>query len=113
VKRRRSILRGFGVGAGGEVDVGVLEAGGVLATAASAFRMVLAGGGGGVSGTLSIGIELSAVGVWGVFDVIEELEGVDTGPGGKGSFVAALAEPGKTAGLESFILGFFTSAKAL
>jgi len=66
----------------------------------------------GIMGIFSTGI----VGVDGVAGVIgvsltEELSVVFTGPGGRGSSVAELAEPGRTIGLESLMLGL--SAKLL
>ena len=57
-------------------------------------------GGGGVRGTFSAGI-VEEVGVAGVGAVF----GVTTAPGGNGSDVAALADPGSTGDLESVILG--------
>jgi hypothetical protein len=45
--------------------------------------------------------------------VTEELGEVATRPGGAGSFVVALADPGRTMGFESLILGLLMSAKAL
>ena len=63
------------------------------------------GGGGGVNGTLFAGI-LADAGVAGVeAAVIEEEDVSATGPGGRGSDVASLAEPGRTADFESAILG--------
>jgi len=57
----------------------------------------------------------SVVGVLGEDDgfVTEELVEVAIGPGGAGSFVAALADPGSTTGFESLALGLGMSAKAL
>ncbi len=68
-------------------------------------------GGGGLRGTLSAGIvvELGVAGVGGILEFKE----VATGPGGGGTEVLALAEPGSTAGFESAILGFLSSAKPL
>lgn len=43
----------------------------------------------------------------------EEAGEVVTGPGGAGSFVVELADPGRTMGLESPIVDFVMSAKAL
>lgn len=62
---------------------------------------ILTPGGGGVRGTFSAGIVLE-VGVAGV-GACEF--GVTTVPGGNGSDVAGLADPGSTTGLESGILG--------
>jgi hypothetical protein len=45
--------------------------------------------------------------------VTGELGLLATGPDGAGSFVAALADPGSTAGFESLTLGLVMSAKAL
>ncbi len=45
--------------------------------------------------------------------VTEELGEVATGPGGAGTFFAALADPGSTMGFESPMVGFVISAKAL
>lgn len=61
------------------------------------------------------GIVASEVGVLGDEDgpVTEELGEVVTGPGGAGSFVAALADLGRTTGFESLVLGLVVSAKAL
>lgn len=74
------------------------------------------GGGGGVRGILSGGIILDDVGD---FAVAELGEGGLTAPGGGGSEVAGLADPGITADLELDILGLvlgaglMTSAKCL
>lgn len=60
------------------------------------------------------GITESVLGVAGEDDAVtEELGLVFTGPGGRGSFVAVLADPGSTTGFESAIVGFLVSAKAL
>jgi hypothetical protein len=61
------------------------------------------------------GIVASVVGFLGEEDgpVTEELGEVATRPGGAGSFVVALADPGRTMGFESLILGLLMSAKAL
>ena len=76
---------------------------------------MLAGGGGGTRGTLLGGIVASGVGVLGEEDgpVTEGLGEVATGPGGAGSCVAALADPGSTTGFESLMLSLGMSAKAL
>lgn len=91
VKNRRKNLRFFGLGAG------VGGGGGTEA--------VEEGGGGGVKG---IG--------WVVFPgvVVAGVAGVGaTCPGGSGSDVLVLADPGSTADFESAILGFFSSAYPL
>lgn len=75
---RKKRLFGFGAESGGILDEG---------------------GGGGVRGTFAAGIVVE-VGVTGVTEL-----GVTTAPGGSGSEVAALADPGSTGGLESAILG--------
>lgn len=58
--------------------------------------------------------ELEA-GVAGVGDEVDSLELGDgvTGPGGGGSEVAGLADPGRTTGFESFKIGFLSSAYPL
>lgn len=61
-------------------------------------------GEGGVRGTFSGGIVEPDSGVAGVGETFE-LREVATGPTGGGSFVLALADPGRTIGLESEILG--------
>lgn len=66
---------------------------------------ILFGGGGGVKGTLEAGISVD-VGAAGVLESSEELSEVATGPGGGGSLVSLLAEPGRT-------IGFGPSAKVL
>jgi len=48
---------------------------------------------------------MGTAGVTGVEEAILELGVVATGPGGSGSFVLALADPGRTIGFESDILG--------
>lgn len=70
------------------------------------------GGVGGVRGTLCGGIIDPELGVAGVC-ATDELGDVATGPGGRGSEVASLADPGRTRGLESAILGFLASAYPL
>ena len=81
---RKNFLFGFGVGGGGGVDAG--------------GTVVL--GGGGVRGTFCAGIVEAEVGVAGVGF---ELNEVATKPGGGGSEVLALADPGRTIGFESEI----------
>lgn len=81
---RKNFLLGFGLGAEGLVD--------------AAGTVELEGGGGGVRGTFSAGIVEELVGVVGVGF---ELADVATLPGGAGSDVAGLAEPGRTTGFES------------
>jgi hypothetical protein len=61
-------------------------------------------GGGGVSGTFRGGIVV-VEGVAGVAVAILELGVVATGPGGGGWLVLELAEPGRTIGFESRMLG--------
>lgn len=87
MKNLRKNLLGLGFGDGGGGGGGTEEA-----------------GGGGVRGTFSIGIvvELGVAGVGGVFEFNE----VATGPAGGGTEVPALADPGKTTGFESAMLGF-------
>ena len=92
---RKNLLFGFagrvgdgGGGGEGLDDVGIVEL-----------------GGGGVRGTLSAGIVRVVVGVAGVGF---ELSDVATEPGGSGSEVLALADPGRTIGLESEIEGLST-----
>lgn len=63
------------------------------------------GGGGGVRGTLCGGIVEEDDGVEGVLGLTVELGDVATGPGGGGWLVLELAEPGRTMGLESWMLG--------
>ena len=82
---RKNFLFGFGAGAGGGVD-----AGGTVEL-----------GGGGVRGTFCAGIVEEVVGVAGVgFELVD----VATEPGG-GSEVLALADPGRTKGFESEMVG--------
>lgn len=88
VKNLRSLL--FGLGGGGDGGGGEPE--------------VVFPGGGGVRGTFCGGI-VEAEGVDGVGDAAFEFNEVATGPGGGGSFVLALAEPGRTTGVESAMLG--------
>jgi hypothetical protein len=84
---RKIFLLGFGAGGCGGV-----EAGGAL----------WGGGGGGVRGTFCAGIVVDEVGVAGVtFELVD----VATVPGGAGSDVLALADPGRTAGFESEMVG--------
>jgi hypothetical protein len=83
---RKNLLFGLG-GAGGG---GGADAGGTVEL-----------GGGGVRGTFSAGIVDAVVGVAGVIGF--ELGDVATEPGGGGSDVAALAEPGRTTGFEFVI----------
>jgi hypothetical protein len=89
----RKVLRKIfllGLEAGGCGDVG---AGGVLWGG---------GGGGGVRGTFCAGMVVDEVGVAGVtFELVD----VATVPGGAGSDVLALADPGRTTGFESEMLG--------
>jgi hypothetical protein len=61
------------------------------------------------------GIVASEVGVLGEGDglVTEDIVEVVTRPGGAGSFVVALADPGRTMGLESLMGGLVTSARVL
>jgi hypothetical protein len=58
---------------------------------------------------------VSEVGVLGEEDgpVTEELGEVATGPGGGGSFVAVLADPGSTTAFGLLMVGLGMSAKAL
>ena len=85
---RKIFLLGFGAGGGG----GGVDAGGA----------VWPGGGGGVRGTFCAGIVVELVGVAGVtFELVD----VATVPGGGGSEVLALADPGRTIGFESEIVG--------
>lgn len=83
---RKNFLFGFGGGGAGVVDTG-----GIVEL-----------GGGGVRGTFSTGIAEAVVGVAGVgFELVD----VATAPGGGGSDVAGLADPGRTTGFESEIEG--------
>jgi hypothetical protein len=84
---RKNLLFGFGGADGG----GGVDAGGTVDL-----------GGGGVRGTFCAGIVEEVVGVAGVR--CELVEGA-TEPGGSGSDVLGLADPGRTAGFESEILG--------
>ena len=92
MKKLRKNLRGFRAGGGSGLEVG--------------------GGGGGVKGTFCGGIVDSDKGVVGeeVGPVTVELDEVFTGPGGGGSGVLALADPGRTAGLGLLMLGLLMSA---
>ena len=104
----RKNLRGFGVGArvgeggGGGVAVG----GGALAD------------GGGVGGVRGVGglvliLIVGAVPVKAASLTFDALIVVATRPGGRGSEVAELLDPGRTTGFESLILDFFSSAYPL
>lgn len=90
-------MRGGGLG-GGEV-VGGISAGEEEGVSAPGRR----GGGGGVSGMFSEGIIEPVESGFGAV----ELGAADrTGPGGAGSDVAALSDPGRTAARESDMLSF-------
>lgn len=71
-------------------------------------------GEGGVNGTFCGGIVVLEVGVAGVGDapILASVVAV-ADPGGSGWEVAGLADPGRTAGLESLMLGFVLSAYPL
>lgn len=96
----------WGGGGGGGGGVEPVDVGG------AAWTLL---GDGGVNGTFSVGIVVLEVGVAGVGGVriSEELVDVATGPGGGGSEVDGLADPGRTAVLESLMLGLVESAKVL
>ncbi len=66
------------------------------------------GGGGGVRGTLLGGIEEAELGVAGVGEEVAvfAFSVVATAPGGNGSDVLGLADPGRTVGFEPDMLGF-------
>jgi hypothetical protein len=91
----------------------VCEIGGDPIEVGGAVWTLLAGAGGGTRGTLVGGIEGFEFVVVGDVPVTEALGAGTTRPGGAGSFVAELADPGRTTGRESLMLGFLTSAKAL
>ena len=79
-----------------------------------AVWILLVGGEGGTNGTFDGGIVVLDVGVAGEEeDAVDELGFGVTRPGGAGSFVAGLAEPGSTVAFESVMLGFCISEKAL
>jgi hypothetical protein len=79
---RKNFLLGFGAGGGG-------DAGGTVEL-----------GGGGVRGIFCAGMVEEVVGLAGVgFELVD----VATEPGGSGSDVLALADPGRTVGFESEI----------
>jgi hypothetical protein len=85
MRNLRILLRRFGCGGGGGVELVDV-------------------GGGGVRGTLCEGIAEADDEVDGVLELAVEVGEVATGPGGGGWFVLELAEPGRTAGLESAML---------
>jgi hypothetical protein len=91
MRNLRILLFGFGCGGGGGVELG--DVGGPVLTLP---------GGGGVRGTLCGGIVEADDGVDGV---AVKLGGFATAPWGAGSLVLELAEPGRTTGLESAMLG--------
>ena len=63
-----------------------------------------------LGGIVGLDVVLAGAGV----DPVNEVSGaVTTRPGGAGSFVVALADPGSTAGFESLMLDFLMSTKAL
>ena len=103
VRNLRRNLRGF-LGGGGGVGGGVepIELGGAVCT------FVL--GGGGVRGTFCGGTVELELGVTGFEEAAPSLELEpdvgNTGPGGGGSEVLELAEPGRTMVFESAMLGF-------
>ena len=103
---RKNLLLGFGVRGGGVVEEAV-EVGGAVGT--------LPPGGGGVRGTFEGGIAELELGVAGAGEgpASLELDVSATRPGGAGSDVLALADPGRTAAFESAILGFLSSAYSL
>jgi hypothetical protein len=96
MRNLRILLFCFGCGGGGGVELGGVELGDV---GGPVFTLP---GGGGVRGTLWGGIVEADDGVDGV---AVKLGGLATAPGGAGSLVLELAEPGRTAGLESAMLG--------
>lgn len=103
---RKNFLLGFGVGGGG-------GGGGPVAVGGAVWTLPLWGGGlrGAFDGRM-VEPELGVAGVgWGAASF--ELDVSATRPGGAGSEVVALADPGSTAGFESAILGFLSSAYLL
>jgi hypothetical protein len=93
MRNLRILLLRFGCGGGGGVEL--VDVGGGMFTVP---------GGGGVRGTFCEGIVEADDGVDGVLELAVEVGEVATGPGGGGWFVLELAEPGRTAGLESAML---------
>lgn len=93
----KNLLKNFLGFLGGGGGGGVVEAGGGVAFTSE--------GVGGIRGTLWAGIVDVEVGVAGVGVFSFALKEVATGPTGSGSFVLELAEPGRTIGLESEMLG--------